>query len=38
MQDPGMGSGDKVARFGEPCLSDLMGEELLIPAQGIMFH
>ena len=38
MQDPGMGSGDKGAGFGEPGLSELMAEELPIPAQGDCVH
>ena len=38
MQDPGMGSGDKGAGFGRPGLSELMEEELPIPAQGDCVH
>ena len=33
-----MAHGDKGAGFGVPSLSELMGEELLIPVQGNCVH
>ena len=38
MCNPGMGNGDEGAWFGVPGLSVLMGEDLLILAQGHCIH